>query len=104
MQKLLSTYLFVSRKLTPEILEQVAAAGFDGLEIFCTRSHFEYSMKSEIQAMASALEQHHLRLVSLHAPTSRDLNAMLESRTPLSICAVEPVRPLHTIHQLKHVL
>jgi len=104
MQKLLSTYLFVSRKLTPEILEQVAAAGFEGLEIFCTRSHFEYSVKSEIQAMASALEQHHLQLVSLHAPTSRDLSAMRESGTPLSICEVERVRRVEAMDELKRVI
>jgi sugar phosphate isomerase/epimerase len=104
MQRLLSTYLFVSRKLTPELLEQVAGAGFDGLEIFCTRSHFEYSMKSEIQAMASALEQHHLQLVSLHAPTSRDLSAMRESGTPLSICEVERVRRVEAMDELKRVI
>src|SRR5712664_1463249 len=104
MQKLLSTYLFVSRKLTPEILEQVAGAGFAGLEIFCTRSHFEYSVKSEIQAMASALEQHHLQLVSLHAPTSRDLSAMRESGTPLSICEVERVRRVEAMDELKRVI
>ncbi len=104
MQKLLSTYLFVSRKLTPEILEQVAAAGFEGLEIFCTRSHFEYSVKSEIQVMASALERHHLQLVSLHAPTSRDLSAMRESGTPLSICEVERVRRVEAMDELKRVI
>src|SRR5260370_13965590 len=104
MQGLLSTYLFVSRKLTPEILEQVAGAGFAGLEIFCTRSHFEYSVKSEIQAMSSALEQHHLQLVSLHAPTSRDLIAMRESGTPLSICAVERIRRVEAMDQLKRVI
>jgi len=104
MQKLLSTYLFVSRKLTPELLEQVAAAGFEGLEIFCTRSHFEYSVKSEIQAMASALKQHHLQLVSLHAPTSRDLSAMRESGTPLSICEVERVRRVEAMDELKRVI
>ena len=104
MQKLLSTYVFVSRKLTPELLEQVAAAGFEGLEIFCTRSHFEYSVKSEIQAMASALEQHHLQLVSLHAPTSRDLSAMRESGTPLSICEVERVRRVEAMDELKRVI
>src|SRR5712692_5882441 len=104
MQKLLSTYLFVSRKLTPEILEQVAGAGFAGLEIFCTRSHFEYSMKAEIQAMASALEQRHLQLVSLHAPTSRDVSAMRESGTPLSICEVERVRRVEAMDELKRVI
>src|SRR6266481_8333564 len=104
MQKLLSTYLFVSRKLTPELLEQVAAAGFEGLEIFCTRSHFEYPVKSEIQVMASALERHHLQLVSLHAPTSRDLSAMRESGTPLSICEVERVRRVEAMDELKRVI
>ncbi len=104
MQRLLSTYLFVSRKLTPELLGQISEAGFAGLEIFCTRSHFEYSTKPEIQAMASALEQHGLQLVSLHAPTSRDMSAMRESGTPLSICEVERVRRIEAMDELKRVI
>ncbi len=104
MQRLLSTYLFVSRKLTLELLGQISEAGFAGLEIFCTRSHFEYSTKSEIQAMASALEQHGLQLVSLHAPTSRDMSAMRESGTPLSICEVERVRRIEAMDELKRVI
>lgn len=104
MQRLLSTYLFVSRRLTPEILGQIAGAGFQGLEIFCTRSHFEYSVKTEIQAMAGALEAHHLQLASLHAPTSRDLSAMRESGTPLSICEVERVRRIEAMDELKRVI
>ncbi len=104
MQRLLSTYLFVSRKLTPELLEQISGAGFQGVEIFCTRSHFEYSMKPEVRAMASALEAHHLRLVSMHAPTSRDLSAMRESGMPLSICEVERVRRVEAMDELKRVI
>jgi sugar phosphate isomerase/epimerase len=104
MQRLLSTYLFGSRKLTPELLGQISEAGFAGLEIFCTRSHFEYSAKSEVQAMASALEQHGLQLVSLHAPTSRDMSAMRESGTPLSICEVERVRRIEAMDELRRVI
>lgn len=104
MQRLLSTYLFVSRKLTPELLGQIAGAGFAGLEIFCTRSHFEYSMKSEISTIAGALEAHHLQLVSLHAPTSRDVSAMRESGMPLSICEVERVRRIEAMDELKRVI
>jgi len=103
-QRLLSTYLFVSRKLTPELLEQIAGAGFQGVEIFCTRSHFEYSMKPEIRAMAGALEAHHLQLVSLHAPTSRDTSAMRESGMPLSICEVERVRRVEAMDELKRAI
>jgi sugar phosphate isomerase/epimerase len=90
--------------LTPEHLEQIAGAGFHGLEIFCTRSHFEYSMKPEIRAMADALEARHLQLVSMHAPTSRDLSAMRESGTPLSICEVERVRRIEAMDELKRVI
>jgi sugar phosphate isomerase/epimerase len=104
MQRLLSTYLFVSRKFTHEHLEQIAGAGFQGVEIFCTRSHFEYSMKPEVRAMADALEAHHLQLASMHAPTSRDLSAMRESGTPLSICEVERVRRVEAMDELKRVI
>jgi len=104
MQRLLSTYLFVSRKLTPELLGQISGAGFQGVEVFCTRSHFEYAMKPEIETNASALEQHGLQLVSLHAPTSRDVSAMRESGTPLSICEVERVRRIEAMDELKRVI
>src|SRR5215470_14760877 len=82
MQRLLSTYLFISKKLTPELLGQIA----------------------EVRAMASALEAHRLQLVSLHAPTSRDLSAMRESGTPLSICEVERVRRIEAMDELKRVI
>ena len=104
MQRLLSTYLFVTHKLTPELLGQVAGAGFQGVEIFCTRSHFEYTVKQDIRAIASALEAHHLQLVSLHAPNRRDLSAMRESGAPLSICEVERVRRVEAMDELRRVI
>jgi sugar phosphate isomerase/epimerase len=104
MQRLLSTYLFISKKLTPELLGQIAEAGFQGIEIFCARSHFEYTLKQEVRVIASALEAHRLQLVSLHAPTSRDISAMRESGTPLSICEVERVRRIEAMDELKRVI
>jgi sugar phosphate isomerase/epimerase len=82
MQRLLSTYLFVSRKLTRELIGQIAEAGFQGVEIFCSRAHFDYTNRAEIRAMAQALADHRLSLASLHAPTSRDLSAMREGGQP----------------------
>jgi sugar phosphate isomerase/epimerase len=104
MQRLLSTYLFVTHKLTPELLGQVAGAGFQGVEIFCARSHFEYTLKPDIRAMAGALEAHRLQLVSLHAPNRRDLSAMRESGTPLSICEIERVRRVEAMDELRRVI
>ena len=104
MQRLLSTYLFVSRKLTPELLGQISEAKFQGIEIFCSRSHFEYAAKTEVRAMAGALKAHKLQVVSLHGPTSRDMSATRESGTPLSICEVERVRRIEAMDELKRVI
>jgi sugar phosphate isomerase/epimerase len=104
MQKVLSTYLFVSHKLTPELLAQISGSGFSALEVFCSRAHFDYGSKQEIQALASALEANRMTLSSLHAPTSRDLSATRESGTPLSICEVERVRRIEAMDELKRAI
>jgi sugar phosphate isomerase/epimerase len=104
MRRILSTYMFVSRRLTTELLGQIAESGFEALEIFATRGHFDYTTRQEIQSIASALSQHGLALASLHAPTSRDLSATREGGTPLSITEVERVRRIEAMDELKRVI
>ena len=104
MKRILSTYLFVSKKLTPELLAQIAGAGFQAVEIFATRSHFDYATKTEIRAVAMALADQRLILSSVHAPTSRDLSLNREGGTPLSITEVERVRRIEAMDELKRVL
>jgi sugar phosphate isomerase/epimerase len=90
--------------LNRELLEQIANAGFEGVEIFCSRGHFDYTSKAEISEVASALSTNHLTLVSLHAPTSRDLSATREGGQPLSICEVERVRRIEAMDELKRAI
>ena len=104
MRRILSTYPFVSRKLNIELLGQIAESGFEALEIFAARSHFDYTSKQEIQAIAGALSNHRLALESLHAPTSRDLSATREGGAPLSICEVERVRRIEAMDELRRVI
>lgn len=104
MKRLLSTYLFVSRKLTRDLLTQIAEAGFSGVEIFCSRAHFDYTSKTEAREIGSILADLRLTLTSLHAPTSRDMSAMRESGQPLSICEVERVRRIEAMDELKRAI
>jgi sugar phosphate isomerase/epimerase len=104
MQRLLSTYSFISRKLTRELLGQIANSSFEELEIFCSRSHFDYANKSEVQEIGRALADNRLKLASLHAPTSRDLSATREGGQPLSICEAERVRRIEAMDELKRAL
>jgi sugar phosphate isomerase/epimerase len=103
-QRLLSTYMFVSRRLTRELLGQIAEAGFSGIEIFCSRAHFDYTAKADAREMASALADNRLTLTSLHAPNSRDLSLTRESGQPLSICEVERVRRIEAMDEFKRAI
>ena len=62
MRRVLSTYLFISRKLTPELLGEIREGGVDALEIFCSRAHFDYGTRQEVRALAAALEANRLSL------------------------------------------
>ena len=104
MRRVLSTYLFISRRLTPELLGEIREGGFSALEIFCSRAHFDYGTRQEVRALAASLEANRLKLDSLHAPTSKDASATRESGTPLSICEVEKVRRIEAMDELKRAI
>jgi sugar phosphate isomerase/epimerase len=104
MQKVLSTYLLISRKLNTELLAQIGEHGFSALEIFCSRAHFDYASRQEAQALASALEANRLTLSSLHGPTSKDSSATRESGQPLSVCEVERVRRIEAMDEFKRAI
>jgi sugar phosphate isomerase/epimerase len=104
MQRILSTYLLVSKKLNRELLAQIHGAGFQAVEIFASRGHFDYMTKSEVHAIAQGLADNHLILNSLHAPTSRDMGVNREGGSPLSVTEVERVRRIEAMDELKRVI
>lgn len=104
MQRVLSTYLLVTKKLTGELLAQIHGAGFDAVEIFAARSHFDYASREEIRSIALALSDNHLVLNSLHAPNNRDVTINREGGSPLSVTEIERVRRIEAMDELKRVI
>jgi sugar phosphate isomerase/epimerase len=104
MQRVLSTYLFVTKKLTRELLSQIHGAGFAAVEIFAARGHFDYVNREEIRSIAQGLSDNHLVLNSLHAPNNRDVTVNREGGTPLSVTEVERVRRIEAMDELKRVI
>jgi sugar phosphate isomerase/epimerase len=104
MQRILSTYLFISKKLTRELLAQIHGNGFQAVEIFASRSHFDYATKEEVRSISQALADNHLQLSSLHAPTSRDVSVHREGGSPLSVTEVERVRRIEAMDEFRRVL
>lgn len=68
-----STHLFHDLRLDREHLVEIAAHDFDCVELFATRSHFDYHDGAAVRALAEWLEDTRLALNSLHAPITASL-------------------------------
>ena len=64
----ISTHLYHDRPLEPAHLEQIRGYGFETIELFATRSHFDYHDESAMTALAGWLAETGLTLNSVHAP------------------------------------
>jgi sugar phosphate isomerase/epimerase len=69
----ISTHLYHDRRLDREHLIQIASYGFDAVELFATRTHFDYRDERAIDALKQWLADAGLRLNSVHAPISASL-------------------------------
>jgi sugar phosphate isomerase/epimerase len=64
----ISTHLFHDEPLERAHLAQIADSGFEAIELFATRSHFDYHDEGAVAALAGWLSETGLRLNSVHAP------------------------------------
>jgi sugar phosphate isomerase/epimerase len=63
-----STHLFHGERLTREHLTAIAGHGFETVELFATKSHFDYHDPTAIEALAGWLAESGLGIPSVHAP------------------------------------
>ena len=68
MQFGISTHLYHDQRLTRDHLAQIASYGFEAVELFATRSHFDYGDPKSVEQLAGWLKESGLRLHSIHAP------------------------------------
>jgi sugar phosphate isomerase/epimerase len=63
-----STHLYHGERLQPQHLLEIAARGFTSVELFATRSHFDYHDSKSVEALAGWLHDARLEMPSVHAP------------------------------------
>ena len=70
----ISTHLFHDRRLERQHLAEIASHGFEAVELFATRSHFDYHDAAAIDRLAQWLQETGLVLNSIHAPIAESLS------------------------------
>jgi sugar phosphate isomerase/epimerase len=71
----ISTHLFHESRLSREHLVHIAAHGFDAIEVFATRAHFDYRNPAAFAELAEWLADTRLELHSMHAPIFDAMNS-----------------------------
>lgn len=64
----MSTHLFHQHRLAREHIAAIASHGFEAIELFAARAHFDYHDADAINALAGWLQEAAIELHSVHAP------------------------------------
>lgn len=100
----ISTHLFHGQRLQREHLAQIAAYGFDSIELFATRSHFDYHDPAAIDVLAGWLADTSLRLHSVHAPITDFVHGATWSETSYSTAAADAARRQIAVREAEAVI
>lgn len=69
----ISTHLYHDQRLSRDHLKEIADHGFEAVELFATRTHFDYHDTSAVEALGVWLRDTGLTLHAIHAPVTESL-------------------------------
>jgi sugar phosphate isomerase/epimerase len=99
----ISTHLYRSRRLTSEHLQDIAAHGFETVELFATRWHFDYHNPANVADLQQWLARAGLELNSIHAPMTESLDDGQSGRA-LSIASADADLRAHALDEVTRAL
>jgi sugar phosphate isomerase/epimerase len=99
----ISTHLYHGQRLRREHLLEIAAHGFEWVEVFATRTHFDYHNPMAVADLQQWLAEAGLQLRSIHAPTAEGFTGGRWSGT-LSLASGDPDARAHAVSETERAL
>ena len=99
----LSTHLFHDHRLTRDHLALVAKHGFGAVELFATRTHFDYRDADAVAQLTTWLHETGLELHSVHAPIAEAVRRG-EMVVPYSTASGDEARRAVAVDEAKAAL
>ena len=98
-----STHLYHAQRLCRDHLLEIAAHGFDCVEVYATRTHFDYHNPSAIADLQGWLADAGLELRSIHAPTAESFTGGRWGGS-LSLASTDPAARARAVSETEAVL
>ncbi len=104
MEFALSTHLFVNERLSSHVLDIALKNGFNQIEIFAARQHFDYQDPNHVRDVAQWFSDHEVALRSLHAPLFNDLEWGRSGGLAISVAYTERRPRIESMDEIKRAL
>ncbi len=98
-----STHLYHDERLSRDHLVEIAAHGFEAIELFANRPHFDSTDGPAIDEIQESLRDTGLHVHSVHAPIADALTGGRWTK-PLSLAAGEPARREQAVLEIGNAL
>lgn len=92
MRKAISTFVFVKGHLHSGMLDKLAGAGAEAIEIFAARNHFDYTDRNQVGEIGNWFKHNQVTLNSLHAPVFSDYEWGRGGNPPLNLVDLDKRR------------
>lgn len=99
----ISTQLYHGQRLTRDHLREIGGAGFDTVELFATRTHFDYHSESSIADLQQWLAEAGLVLASVHAPVAESFTSGRWG-APLNLASPDAAHREHALEEATRAL
>ena len=98
-----STHLYHAQRLCRDHLLEIAAHGFDCVEVYATRTHFDYHNPAAVADLQQWLAEAGLTLGSIHAPIAANFTGGRWGGT-MSIASTDPDARAHAVSEAERAL
>lgn len=104
MLRAMSTYVGVTERLHPGMLDTLVRGGAQSIELFCARQHFDYTNKSHVREIANWFKSNNVSVNSLHSPMYSDTDWGHDGSHSVNVADPDKRRRIESMDEIKRAL
>src|SRR5580658_6571161 len=104
MLRAVSTHLYLNQRLHPGLLDSVARAGAQAVEIFAARQHFDYASAEHVREIGAWFKSNPVEPWSMHGPLFPDREMGRAGAPAVNVLHPEKARRIDAMDEIKRAL
>jgi sugar phosphate isomerase/epimerase len=103
MLRVMSSYVYIKKRLHPGLLDTMKRGGAQAVELFAARGHFNYTDREHIKELSAWFKTEGVELHSMHSPIYMS-NDFKSGGAPLNIVDMDKPRRIEAMDEIKRAV